>query len=82
MVDWTRTHFTGLSDEPCSGDDLLAPTSSETGSRRSTSAGVGPLFPEDLGRRFDPPTARGLPSRPPLHQRLAPGSQQKRGEPA
>jgi hypothetical protein len=53
-----------LSDGPCSGANLLAPAISEIGCRHSAGVGAGPSFPDDLERRFDPPTARGLPSRP------------------
>jgi hypothetical protein len=47
MLDWTRTHFAGPSDEPCLGADLLAPTDSKANSRCSTGSGAGPPLPAD-----------------------------------
>jgi hypothetical protein len=51
MLDQMRTRFTGLSDEPCSGADLLALSSSEAGSRRSAGVGIvlSPPPPRRLG---------------------------------
>lgn len=60
MLDQMRTRFTGLSDEPCSGADLLALSSSEAGSRRS--AGVGIVLsppPDDLGAALRSPNGLG-----------------------
>jgi hypothetical protein len=49
MLDQMRTRFTGLSDEPCSGADLLALSSSEAGSRRSAGVGIVLSPPRRLG---------------------------------
>jgi hypothetical protein len=45
MLDRTRAHFAGLSDEPCLGADSLAPADTEADSWRSAGTGAGPLLP-------------------------------------
>jgi hypothetical protein len=45
MLDRTRTRFADLSDEPCSGAHLLAPTDSKANYRHSVGSGAGPPLP-------------------------------------
>jgi hypothetical protein len=45
MLEWTRTRFTGRSDEPDSGADCLASADSEANPRCFADSGAGPLLP-------------------------------------
>jgi hypothetical protein len=65
MLDQTRDCFTGLSDEPCLGADLLAPADSEANSSTLLARGLAHLPPPARGWRFAPLMARGLSSQPP-----------------